>query len=162
MDRIRSFVSEQVLTPGFLLRALAVFVAGSLVGVGLFTFVYARGYSYLGNDPTTCVNCHIMQDQYNGWVKGPHHNVATCNDCHAPHDNIVHKYLVKADNGFWHGLKFTTGNYPEHIRIRESNRQVTNDACLHCHAEVTSGMHMSVDPNETISCVRCHSDVGHQ
>ncbi|SDZ91795.1 cytochrome c nitrite reductase small subunit [Bowdeniella nasicola] len=162
MGKLRSFITQQMLTPGFIMRALAVFVIGSLFGVGLFTFVYARGYSYLGNDPTTCINCHVMQDQYDGWKAGPHANVATCNDCHAPHDNIVHKYIVKGENGFWHGLKFTTGWYPENIRIRETNRQVTNDACLYCHAEVTSDMHLTIDDGATLSCVRCHDDVGHQ
>ena len=83
-----------------LLIAAAVFVVGSLIGVGLFTFVYARGISYLGNDPASCVNCHVMERQYDAWMAGSHTNVATCNDCHAPHDNLINKYYVKADNGF--------------------------------------------------------------
>ena len=33
-------------------------LAGVAAGVGGFTFVYARGYSYLTNDPKACVNCH--------------------------------------------------------------------------------------------------------
>ena len=28
-------------------------------GIGAFTFVYAKGYSYLSTDPRTCLNCHI-------------------------------------------------------------------------------------------------------
>jgi hypothetical protein len=27
-----------------------------------YTFVYAKGYSYLTNDPGACANCHIMAD----------------------------------------------------------------------------------------------------
>ncbi|MDO5700167.1 MAG: cytochrome c nitrite reductase small subunit [Bowdeniella nasicola] len=150
------------MTPGFFWRALAVFVVGSLFGVGLFTFVYAKGASYLGNDPETCINCHIMEEQYDGWQAGPHSNVATCNDCHAPHDNLLHKYYVKGENGFNHGLKFTTGWYPENIRIREKNRDITNQACLHCHGEFTSEIHMTLKPDETVSCVHCHEDVGHK
>ena len=49
-----------------LLIAAAVFVVGSLIGVGLFTFVYARGISYLGNDPASCVNCHVMERMNRG------------------------------------------------------------------------------------------------
>lgn len=144
-----------------LLIAAAVFVVGSLIGVGLFTFVYARGISYLGNDPASCVNCHVMERQYDAWLAGSHTNVATCNDCHAPHDNLVNKYYVKADNGFWHGLKFTTGWYPENIEIRDSNRAVTNEACLYCHSEFTSDMRMTAG-SEQVNCTRCHVDVGHR
>ena len=33
-----------------------------MVGLGLYTFVYAKGYSYLSNDPQGCANCHVMQE----------------------------------------------------------------------------------------------------
>ena len=33
---------------------------GIPVGVGAFTFVYAKGFSYLSPDPRACVNCHVM------------------------------------------------------------------------------------------------------
>jgi cytochrome c nitrite reductase small subunit len=41
-------------------------VPGLLVGLGLYTFVYAKGASYLTNDPAACVNCHVMNEQYDG------------------------------------------------------------------------------------------------
>ena len=40
--------------PGLLLLAVLV---GVPVGVGAFTFVYAKGFSYLSTDPRACVNC---------------------------------------------------------------------------------------------------------
>jgi cytochrome c nitrite reductase small subunit len=36
---------------------LAVLV-GLMIGLGLYTFVYAKGYAYLTNDPAACTNCH--------------------------------------------------------------------------------------------------------
>lgn len=153
--------SRRWLTRDNILLAAAVFVVGSLVGVGVFTFVFARGLSYLSDDPKACINCHVMERQYSGWIAGSHAHVATCNDCHAPHDNLVSKYIVKADNGFWHGLKFTTGDYPENIEIRQSNRDVTNQACLYCHADMTSNMRISAG-GEQIDCTSCHRDVGHE
>lgn len=69
------------------------------MGVVGYTFVYAKGASYLTNDPKACANCHVMQDYYDAWIKSSHRAVAVCNDCHAPHDNMVRKYYVKADNG---------------------------------------------------------------
>lgn len=33
-------------------------VTGVLIGVGAYTFVYAKGYSYLTNDPSACQLSH--------------------------------------------------------------------------------------------------------
>ena len=41
-------------------------VIGIAVGVGAYTFVYARGYSYMTDNAEACVNCHVMQDQFSG------------------------------------------------------------------------------------------------
>jgi hypothetical protein len=54
---------------------------GVVLGIGLFTFRYAEGVSYFSTDPKACANCHIMNDQYASWAKGPHHNRATCVEC---------------------------------------------------------------------------------
>ena len=62
------------------LLAAAVLV-GSAGGLGVYTFVYAKGYSYITNDPAACANCHVMNDQYSGWLKASHRSVAVCNDC---------------------------------------------------------------------------------
>ena len=72
---------------------------GVLFGSGVYTFFSAHGTSYLSNDPAVCTNCHVMRENYDGWLHGSHHAVATCNDCHLPHDNAVHKLYVKV-NGF--------------------------------------------------------------
>jgi len=112
---------------------------GSMVGLGIYTFVYAKGYSYLSNDPRGRANCHVMQDNYSAWLTSSHHAVATCNDCDAPHD-LVGKYAIKARNGFFHSLAFTTGEFPDVIQIRGSNERVTEGACKYCHAELTSSI----------------------
>lgn len=70
---------------------VAVFLAagvGFVAGAGAYTFVYAKGASYLGTDSSACANCHIMSEQYAGWTRSSHHDVAGCNDCHAPHDVV--------------------------------------------------------------------------
>lgn len=155
-------VAETVGMRGLVYSVLAVSV-GALLGLGIFTFGYANGFAYFGNNPQTCASCHAMNTQYEGWKKGPHHAVAGCNDCHAPHDNMLHKYVNKADNGFWHSLKMTTQNYPVNIQIRDVNRKVTEHACLDCHADLTEHISMTRgdDGKDQISCIRCHRDVGH-
>jgi cytochrome c nitrite reductase small subunit len=123
--------------------ARAALVVAALVGItaglGAFTFVYARGGSYLTNDPAACANCHVMQEHFDAWAKSSHRSVAACNDCHTPHD-VVGKYTVKAKNGFWHSFYFTTGRFPDPLRITEGNRRVTEEACRSCHEQITDAI----------------------
>ncbi len=141
---------------------------GLATGVGGYTFFYAKGMAYLTNDPAACANCHVMTEQYDGWLKSSHRAVAVCNDCHAPHD-FVPKYYVKARNGFWHSFYFTFGGYPEPIQITDANRRVTEAACRMCHAPVVEAIdgpaHVSASPArglaEQTSCLSCHRSVGH-
>ena len=139
--------------------ALLAVTVGLAVGTGGFTFIYGQGASYLTNDPQACANCHVMQDYLDGWLQSSHRNVAECNDCHAPHD-LVGKYWTKARNGWAHSVAFTTGNFPEHLRIKDYNLAVTEAACRDCHEAVS----LAVDGvgHEPRSCVTCHADVGHR
>jgi cytochrome c nitrite reductase small subunit len=136
-------------------------VFGVLVGLSLFTFTYAEGLSYLSDDPTACVNCHVMRDQFTAWNHSSHKAVAVCNDCHAPHDSLLSKYAVKALNGVNHSVRFTLDAYPEPIRITELNRRVAHDNCLGCHGALVSQMHASPE-GEGVDCIACHGSVGHR
>lgn len=73
-------------------------LAGALLGIGGYTFIYADGAAYLTNNPAACANCHIMQSHYDAWIKSSHRSVATCNDCHTP-AGFIPKYMTKASNG---------------------------------------------------------------
>ena len=55
--------------------ALLALLFGAVAGLGVFTFAYAEGASYLSDDPAACRNCHIMNDVYDAWTRGPHHAV---------------------------------------------------------------------------------------
>jgi cytochrome c nitrite reductase small subunit len=131
---------------------------GLAIGVGGFTFVYARGASYLTDDPAACANCHVMRGHLDAWLASSHRAVAACNDCHAPHD-IAGKYATKAINGFWHSVAFTTGRFPEPLRITPRNRAVTEGACRDCHQPIVE----AIAPRAAgaLSCIRCHATVGH-
>jgi len=135
-------------------------IAGGIIGIGAYTFLYAQGTSYFSDDPRACVNCHVMRDVYAGWGKSSHKAVAACNDCHTPHDSIVSKYAVKAINGLNHSIAFTTDNYPRPIRITGMNRDVAQQNCLYCHADLTAQMSHAAS-NDPTDCLRCHSRVGH-
>ncbi len=133
---------------------------GLALGVGAYTFVYAKGYSYLSNDPRACANCHVMENQYSGWLKSSHHSVATCNDCHTPH-NLLGKYATKAENGFWHSFYFTTGTYPENIQARAVSRRITENACRRCHSDLAADLASPHANAAGLSCLHCHGHVGH-
>jgi cytochrome c nitrite reductase small subunit len=95
-------------------------------------------------------------------TRASHRAVAVCNDCHTP-PGLIPKYVTKARNGFWHSFYFTTGGYPDPLRITPRNHDVTEQACRTCHAELTA----AIDPMHTgtgrggLSCTACHQDVGH-
>jgi len=132
---------------------------GLLIGLVAYTFVYAKGYSYLSNDPSSCTNCHVMNAYYDGWEKGSHHMAANCNDCHTPH-NVLAKYVTKASNGFFHSFAFTTGLFPDSIRAKQRSLAVTEQSCRNCHANLTQHIDTTAGADGT-SCVRCHAGVGH-
>jgi cytochrome c nitrite reductase small subunit len=136
---------------------------GLTAGLGAFTFVFAKGAAYLTNDPAACANCHVMNEQYDGWRKSSHHAVAVCNDCHTP-PGLIPKYATKALNGFWHSYYFTTGTFQDPIRITQRNRQVTEKACRKCHSEIVSAIdpaHGAAGAYGAVECLTCHNSVGH-
>lgn len=144
-----------------IMSTLLAIALGILGGVGVFTFGYGQGLAYMSDDPAACVNCHVMQDHHDSWINSSHRQVAVCNDCHLS-GHPVGKWVTKADNGFFHSLAFTTGDFHEPIQIKPRNRRVTQSACLGCHVDLVHQMLPAVSGGETPSCVHCHADVGHR
>lgn len=136
-------------------------LAGALAGLGVYTFQYAEGLSYLSSDPRACMNCHVMRDYYDSWVRASHHAAATCNDCHVPHA-FPEKYLLKMDNGWNHSRKFTLQNFQEPIRIRPKNLTALQHNCVACHRALVQDIaaHRDVEQGEA-RCTQCHRSVGH-
>jgi cytochrome c nitrite reductase small subunit len=153
----RSSRARRLTIAGVILAALL----GVFIGVSGFTFVEARGWSYLSNDPNTCVNCHIMREQFDSWQKSSHHAVAVCNDCHVPQD-FLGKYWTKAEHGFRHSWGFTFQDFHEPIQIKPSSLAAVQGNCLRCHSALVSEItqHSTVE-RDVNNCIRCHSSVGH-
>jgi len=146
---------------------VAAVLVGIAAGAGGFTFAYAKGGSYMLDDPAACANCHVMQDVFASYQRSSHHAVAVCNDCHTP-ANFVGKYVAKARNGWHHSVAFTTGDFHEPIQITAGNRAITEARCRTCHAPIVdaidahaSGPAPDEGTKQEISCIRCHRDVGH-
>lgn len=143
---------------GWLLLLLPISV-GLAAGAIAYTFRYAEGLSYFSTDPRACVNCHIMQPQYDGWQNASHHAVAKCIDCHLPTDFFA-KYLAKAENGWRHGEKFTTQKFSEPIFVQPRGREILQANCVRCHDALTSEMRLGRH-SDAASCLHCHGNVGH-
>ncbi|HOE65221.1 MAG TPA: cytochrome c nitrite reductase small subunit [Candidatus Hydrogenedentes bacterium] len=139
---------------------LAGLLSGALSGVGAYTFLYARGASYLTDNPAACANCHVMNDNYNAWERSSHRAVAVCNDCHTPHD-FIGKYATKALNGYHHSMAFTLGGFHEPIAITPRNRAIAEAACRRCHGDIVQAIDRVHAGQNMTSCIRCHPSVGH-
>lgn len=161
---------RQAASPGR--RALVAFaVLGALMGslaaaVG-YTAHYASATSYLSDDPAACINCHVMNEHYDAWQRGPHHAVAHCNDCHVPHDSLLSKYMVKAEHGYRHSKGFTFQDFHEPIQLTAGSRAVVIENCVRCHDAMTHEIRLSAGGGATpsasadLDCISCHSSVAH-
>ena len=94
-------------------RLFAVAAAGVVCGLGAYTVFASRAWSYLSDDPSGCVNCHIMAPYYATWNHSSHSRNATCNDCHVPHQSFARKWLFKGMDGPRHAAVFTMRGEPQ-------------------------------------------------
>jgi cytochrome c nitrite reductase small subunit len=143
-------------------------ILGVFFGLAAYAVYISRAPSYLSDNPETCINCHVMNSQYYDWTHSAHRRVAVCNDCHVPHDNFIHKYFFKAQDGLRHAAVFTFRKEPQVIYIREAGRDVVHRNCLRCHERTTGtefmypvlpGYHNHLQER---SCLDCHRETPHK
>lgn len=139
----------------------AFILGGVLFGLVIYTFYYAEGASYLSDKPESCKNCHIMNAQYDSWLKSSHGKFASCNDCHLP-TSFFSKYLAKAANGWSHSVAFTLQNFHEPIRIKPANKVHLQQNCVRCHRPMVENiLQVNDDGHYNSNCVQCHNSAGH-
>ena len=140
---------------------------GIFFGLGAFLLHISNASSYLSDKPETCVNCHIMAPQYATWKHSSHREVAHCNDCHVPHNNVFNKYYFKAKDGLRHATVFTLRKEPQVIFIKEEGAEVVHQNCVRCHERQLmdarqSGCISNYEENRTARpCWECHREVPH-
>lgn len=140
---------------------------GIFCGLALFVVYISNAPSYLGDKPETCINCHVMIPHYANWAHNSHGRVATCNDCHVPHDNILGKYFFKATDGLNHATKFTLRLERQVIIMEEETREMVQENCIRCHEKTVRKEFMrTVQPNyrnylEKRYCLDCHRETPH-
>ncbi len=128
-----------------------------------------------------CTSCHAYEPiarAYREDVHGGNNDVgfrAACNDCHLPHDNSLHYFIVKAKHGIVDPFNELLLKDPHDVdwhAIRERREEFVYDsACLECHKylqEATEGSRMAFRAHRRYfsgetdrKCVSCHENVGH-
>ena len=142
-------------------------ITSVFAGLIAFTFYVSKAHSYLSDRPETCTNCHIMAPQYATWTHSSHREVAHCNDCHVPHNNVLNKYYFKAKDGLRHATMFTLRMEPQVIFIHEAGKEVVQNNCIRCHSQLvtdpklTSSVQAHVAHTQDRICWECHRKVPH-
>jgi len=161
MKRFLNNIPDKMILPFFI-------VGGLLTGLCVYTIYMSRAYSYISDNPSACINCHIMSPYYQSWSRSSHAHATNCNDCHVPHNNIISKYTFKAIDGLFHSAKFTLKAETQVIRPRNSSSNVIMNNCIRCHLQINTefvktGMITYYDTKNGIgkACWDCHKQTPH-
>ena len=149
-------------------KMIGIVLMGIIVGAGGLFLYMLRAHSYLTDEPSACVNCHIMTPYYATWMHSSHSRNATCNDCHVPHDNLVSKWFFKGKDGMNHVSVFLAKGEPQVIQAHEASSQVIMNNCIRCHTQlntefVKTGMISYTEAKEGkgLTCWDYHTDIPH-
>ncbi|MBC5620563.1 MULTISPECIES: cytochrome c nitrite reductase small subunit [Butyricimonas] len=149
-------------------KIVSIVLLGVISGSGMLFLYVLRAHTYLGDDPSACVNCHIMAPYYATWFHSSHSRDATCNDCHVPHDNFVKKWVFKGMDGMRHVAVYLAKGEPQVLQaIPESSKVIMNN-CIRCHTQLNTEFvktgrvdYMMAQVGEGKACWDCHRDVPH-
>ncbi len=138
---------------------LTIGIAALVIALGVFGWV-TNAPSYLGHEPSTCNNCHVMDGEYEGWFHAAHAKVSECTDCHLPHQNIASYYLYKGYSGMRDVYSFTFKTYPAAIRATRQTEDIVQANCIRCHRDTVENILVDPQPLDRY-CWECHRSAAH-
>lgn len=154
--------------PNYWSKVIAILLAGIASGLAVYLIYMSMVWNYLGPNPETCMQCHVMESYFATWQHSSHSQRATCADCHVPHDSFVNYYYTKATDGLRHATVFTLRAEPQVMRTVKRSQRVIYDNCVRCHTQlnqefVTTGMleRTAINDGTEMRCWDCHRDVPH-
>lgn len=159
------FISKVI--PGPSWRIPFIILLGAIIGLGFYVLHLSNATSYLSDKPEACINCHVMTSEYITWANSSHREVAHCNDCHVPHNNVLNKYYFKAKDGLYHAAVFSLRMEPQAIQMRQASREVVQANCIRCHVDQVTDARLDglIDEHHTYrtdrTCWECHKHVPH-
>ena len=149
-------------------KNIILILSGIIIGGGFLVIYLLRGHTYLTDEPSACVNCHIMAPYYATWKHSSHSQNTTCNDCHVPHENVVKKWAFKGMDGMKHVFAFVTNSEPQVMQAITSSSQVIMNNCIRCHEQLNTEFvktgrvdYMMSMVGKGKACWDCHRDVPH-
>ncbi len=148
-------------------RVTVVILLGIFSGIFLLVVHISKATSYLSDKPETCINCHVMYPHYASWAKSSHGQVTTCVDCHIPQDNFFRKYYVKGTDGMAHTTYFTFRWEPQVIQIKSRGVGVVQENCIRCHLDLVDMVQLVEVTGKTAAmgdgklCWECHRETPH-
>lgn len=155
--------------PTYRSKIVAVLIFGGLTGLVAYLIHMSMVWNYLGTNPATCVQCHVMQPYYDTWQHSSHSQRANCADCHVPHNNFINYYYTKATDGLRHASVFTLRAEPQVMRTVSRSQRVIYDNCVRCHSQlnqefVKTGMltRTAINDGSDKRCWDCHRDIPHK
>ena len=164
--RFNQFINR--ILPSIKWKITAIIICGCIFGSGALFLYMLRFHTYLGDEPSACINCHIMAPYYATWFHGSHARSTTCNDCHVPQDNMIKKWTFKGTDGMKHTAAFVSFKEPQVIRAHNGSSTVIMNNCIRCHEQlntefVSTGRinYMMANSGEGKACWDCHREIGH-
>ena len=139
--------------------SLLVGILVCLAALGVFAWV-TDAPAYLGHEPATCNNCHVMDAQYENWYHAAHADKAVCTDCHLPHQNVVSYYLFKGYSGMKDVYSFTFKTYPAAVRANRQTDGIIQANCIRCHEGTVESILAGPQLFDR-TCWSCHRSVAH-
>ncbi|MEN8147116.1 MAG: NapC/NirT family cytochrome c [Campylobacterota bacterium] len=166
---------------------IGLIVAGVVVGMGTsFVTVVAVKHT---SDVNFCGSCHSMEPMAEAYRNSVHGGfgdsgiMATCADCHLPHESTMGYMVQKVKTGIWDVWVESTHDTSKidwHERREERRNWVYDSGCLHCHENLLLGTRPNKkafiahkayfakklvveghNGKENAKCVDCHKHVGH-
>lgn len=148
-------------------QPVVIVLLGAVTALGIYMVKVANVASYLTDDPRACINCHVMTTEYITWNHSSHRGVASCNDCHVPHDNIFKQYAFKAKDGLYHATIYTLKAEPQAIVMHEAGQVAVQNNCIRCHfdqvtdAKTISWVDSHLSDRLDRTCWECHRETPH-
>ncbi len=166
---------------------IGLIIAGVVAGMGTsFVTVVAVKHT---SDVNFCGSCHSMEPMAEAYRNSVHGGfgdsgvMATCADCHLPHESTIGYMVQKVKTGMWDVWVESTHDTSKidwHERREERRNWVYDSGCLHCHENLLLGTRPNKkafiahkayfakklvveghEGKEYAKCVDCHKNVGH-
>ncbi|WP_075860373.1 cytochrome c nitrite reductase small subunit [Carboxydothermus pertinax] len=130
----------------------------SIFLVTIYTVFFLLGlgtvHAYL-DSPKFCSSCHVMEKEYQGYLKKPHSGKVSCGGCHLP-AGFPRYGIEKTYSGIRDFLSFSYRTYPDVIKISARSQKIVEENCLRCHQGATEKL-LGVAQR----CTFCHRQVFH-